>query len=168
MNLLDRLLGHDVWTTGRLLAQARALSEEQLDQPFELGWRTVRATLEHIVDNMETWTDLMSGVPPREQPGGPVTLDEVAQGLNVVGPQLAAFARRMQAEGRLDDTWVDVLDVPPRRKTYGGGIAHVITHSMHHRAQLIHMLRALGVPHVEEGGVLGWEAQVADHSRAAP
>ncbi|NTX99723.1 DinB family protein [Deinococcus sp. JMULE3] len=160
MDLLERLLGHDAWTTGRLLDQARVLDEAGLDQPFDLGWRTVRATLAHIVRNMEVWTDLMSGVPPRVGPGDRVSLDELAWRLEVVGPQLAALARWVQAEERLDDTWVDVLDDPPRRKSFGGAIAHVITHSMHHRAQLIHMLRTLGVPDVEEGDVLGWERRV--------
>ena len=91
MDLLERLLGHDSWTTGRLLDQARVLDEAGLDQPFDLGWRTVRATLAHIVRNMEVWTDLMEGVPPREGPGDRVGLDELAWRLGVVGPQLAAL-----------------------------------------------------------------------------
>jgi uncharacterized damage-inducible protein DinB len=39
-------------------------------------------------------------------------------------------------------------------------IAHVITHSMHHRAQLIFMLRELGVEDLPEGDVLSWESQL--------
>jgi uncharacterized damage-inducible protein DinB len=58
-----------------------------------------------------------------------------------------------------DETWLDVLDDPPARKTYGGAIAHVITHSMHHRAQLLWMLRHLGVRGLPEGDVLSWERQ---------
>jgi uncharacterized damage-inducible protein DinB len=65
--------------------------------------------------------------------------------------------RGVQAEGRMNDTWVDFLDEPSRRKTYGGAITHVITHSMHHRAQLIDMLRKLGVKDVIEGDALSWE-----------
>jgi uncharacterized damage-inducible protein DinB len=40
---------------------------------------------------------------------------------------------------------------------YGGGIAYVITHSMHHRAQLLYMLRRLGIEGLPEGDVLSWE-----------
>ena len=65
MDLLDRLLGHDAWTTRRLIEQSRGLTDTQLDQEFGLGWRTVRATLDHIIGNMEAWTDLMNGEPER-------------------------------------------------------------------------------------------------------
>ncbi|WP_274378914.1 DinB family protein [Deinococcus cavernae] len=82
MDLLDRLLGHDAWTTAALLERARTLSDAQLerartlsdaqlDQDINVGYRTVRLTLEHIIDNMETWTDLMNGVPQRTLPAPP-------------------------------------------------------------------------------------------------
>ena len=54
---------------------------------------------------------------------------------------------------------MDTLDSPPAEKTYGGAIAHVITHSMHHRAQLLYMLRRLGLEGLPEGDVLSWEQQ---------
>jgi uncharacterized damage-inducible protein DinB len=58
-----------------------------------------------------------------------------------------------------DDRWLHVLDSPPKEKTYGGAIAHVITHSMHHRAQVLYMLRRLGLTGLPEGNVLSWEQQ---------
>lgn len=158
MDLLDRLLGHDAWTTGRLLEQSRGLSDQQLDQDFDLGHRTVRRTLEHIIGNMEDWTALMTAAPIPEHPG-PATLDELRVRLDSVSRDLARLAHEIQADGRWDDLWTDTLDSPPRQKTYGGAIAHVLTHSMHHRAQLIHMLKRLEVPDVIEGDVLGWEGQ---------
>lgn len=169
MDLLDRLLGHDAWTTGRLIEQSRSLGDAALDQEFDLGWRTVRATLEHIIDNMETWTDLMHGVSPRTLPEPAaqwLTLSALQKRLQTVAPQLAGLARRIQAEGRLDERWTDFLDDPPTRKTYGGAIVHVLTHSMHHRAQLIHMLKGLGVPDVIEGDALSWEEEQQAASRS--
>lgn len=160
MDLLDRFLEHDAWTTGGLLQQSRALTDEQLDQEFGLGWRTVRATLEHTIDHMESWVDLMNGGPMRQHPEPAahwLTLGGLSERLTRASHDLAVLARRVNTEGRLDDTWVDVLDEPPRRKTYGGAITHVITHSVRHRAQLIHMLRKLGVKDVLEGDALGWE-----------
>ena len=61
MDLLDRLLEHDAWTTRQLLLCCRNLTEEQLDREFDIGQRTVRATLVHIIRNVEVWSDLMSG-----------------------------------------------------------------------------------------------------------
>jgi uncharacterized damage-inducible protein DinB len=45
-------------------------------------------------------------------------------------------------------------------RTYAGAIGHVITHSMHHRVQVMYMLRRLGVERVPEGDVLSWEEGV--------
>jgi uncharacterized damage-inducible protein DinB len=61
MDLLDRLIGHDAWTTRQLLLRCRPLSDEQLDQEFDIGHRTVRATLTHIIRNVEVWSQLMAG-----------------------------------------------------------------------------------------------------------
>ncbi|MFB9990454.1 DinB family protein [Deinococcus oregonensis] len=161
MNLLDRLLKHDAWTTGRLIEQSRWLSDAQLDQEFDLGWRTVRATLNHLVENMEGWTDLMTGLPDRHPQGAPQvlqTLDALQMRLEGVIPQLAAVAHQKDTHGQLDDLWT-LRPEPLVQLSYGGSIAHVITHSMHHRAQLIHMLKRLGVQNVIEGDVLTWEEQ---------
>lgn len=51
MDLLDRLLGHDAWTTHQLLRRAESLNEEQLDQDFDIGHRTVRAILNAVNDD---------------------------------------------------------------------------------------------------------------------
>jgi uncharacterized damage-inducible protein DinB len=59
VDLLDRLLAHDAWTTRQLLDHCRALADDQLDRPFDIGHRTVRATFQHIIFNMEAWSALM-------------------------------------------------------------------------------------------------------------
>jgi len=49
MDLLDRLLGHDHWATACLLDLSRGLPDAQLDQPFDVGHRTLRTTFEHMI-----------------------------------------------------------------------------------------------------------------------
>lgn len=163
MDLLDRLLGHDSWTTRQLLLRCQSLTDAELDQEFDIAHRTVRATLLHIIRNVEVWSDLMSGAPVRSDAG------KQSEGRSVPGMRarldraaadLAALARGVARRGGWDERWVDALDSPPAEKTYGGAIAHVITHSMHHRAQLLYMLRRLGVECLPEGDVLSWEQQV--------
>ena len=61
MDLLDRLLRHDAWTTRQLLLLCLGLTDEQLDREFDIGHRTARATLQHIIFNVEVWSDLMAG-----------------------------------------------------------------------------------------------------------
>jgi hypothetical protein len=59
MDLLDRVLDHDHWATARLLELSRSLNDVRLDQPFDIGHRTLRATFEHMIFNVEFWTGLM-------------------------------------------------------------------------------------------------------------
>jgi uncharacterized damage-inducible protein DinB len=155
MDLLDRLLGHDAWTTGRLLDLCATLSDEQLDREFDIGHRTLRSTLNHIVHNMEVWSALMAKQEldrhaDRSIPG-------LIRRLDVAAARLQILARAVADRTGWDETWVDHLDVPPQEKTYGAAIAHVITHSMHHRAQVLYLLRRSGVANLPEGDVFSWE-----------
>ena len=164
MDLLDRLLGHDAWTTRALLVCCATLDDAALDRPFEFGHRTLRATLAHIIRNMEVWSDLMAGGPVRPDTGGAAegrSMAGLTARLEAAAADLARRARGVARRGAWDDLWLDTLDDPPRQKTYGGAIAHVLTHSMHHRAQVILMLRALGVADVPEGDALSWEQQLS-------
>ena len=157
LDLLDRLLEHDAWTTARVLELAGGLSDAQLDRDFDVGHRTVRETVRHVVRNVEAWTDLMAGRPVRERPAPTSTLAELRRRFEGAFAEFAGLARELRAAGRLDDAYVDVLDRPPRRKSYGGTILHVLTHDHLHRAELLHMLQRLGVEGLIEGDVLSWE-----------
>jgi hypothetical protein len=42
MDLLDRLLGYDAWTTQQLLVRCQDLTDEQLDREFDMGYVTKR------------------------------------------------------------------------------------------------------------------------------
>ncbi len=168
MDILDRLLGHDAWTTRQQLLRSRELTDEELDREFEIGHRSVRATLLHMIRNMEVWTDLIAGQPIRPDGGNTpagCSVDGLLRRLDTVAPDLAAVSTRLVREGRLDECFVDHLDDPPRKKPYGGAIVHVITHSMHHRAQLLYMLRLLGVPNLIEGDALSWELQLGSAAK---
>lgn len=162
MGLLDRLLGHDAWTTRRLLVICQSLSDEQLDREFDIGHRTVRATLAHIVRNVDVWSRLMAGRPVSEPPG--TSIAELTAWHKQAAAELAVVARHAALRNAWDNRFLDVLDDPPIEKTLGGGIAHVITHSMHHRAQLLYMLRRLGMQNLPEVDVLSWEQQTGSVS----
>jgi uncharacterized damage-inducible protein DinB len=156
MDLLDRLLGHDAWTTRQLLLRCGELSDEQLDGAFDIGHRTVRATFVHIIYNMEVWSSLMSGSPVPSRSAGN-SISSLIGRLEKAADDLAKVATDVSRRNGWDERWLDVLDDPPQEKSYGGAIAHIITHSMHHRAQLLYMLRRLGLKDLPEGDVLSWE-----------
>jgi uncharacterized damage-inducible protein DinB len=159
MDLLDRLLGHDCWTTAQLLERCRELQPEQMTQPFDVGHQTLAATFQHMLGNVRVWTDLMAERPVRPSSDEALRVDLLLAAWQRAYDDFATLARRIANEGRWDATYLDVLDDPPRPKSFGGTIAHIITHNMHHRSEIIHMLTRLGLEHVLEGDVLSWEQQ---------
>ena len=162
MDLLDRLLGHDEWTTRQVLERAREVDPTKLYAAFDIGHGSFYETAVHMIANVRTWTDLMSGVATREnRPSWDgLTVDELIDRHGEAMRDFAALSRRIRDEERLDDLWTDTFDDPPTKKTYGGAIGHVLTHDMFHRGELLHILARLGVPNLLEGDLLSWEATV--------
>lgn len=164
MDLLDRLIEHDDWTTRQVLARCEELSEAQLDQTFPYEHGSVRATLEHMIGNIEIWTELIGDRPLSDADRG--TSLAALEGRHADAfTAFGALARQVRDDGRLNGLWTDRLDNPPRQKTYAGAILHVILHDMHHRAQLLLMLDQLGLTNLPEGDLLGWE--MTQHPPAA-
>lgn len=163
MDLLDRLLGHDAWTTRKLLELCDTLDEQSLDQEFDIGHRTLRRTLDHIISNMEIWSAMMTEQPIiRNQDR---TLAGMLDRLSKAAGQLETISRKVADTNAWNALWTDHLDDPPQQKTFGTAIAHVITHSMHHRAQVLHMLRLLDVESLPEGDVFSWESAICKNKK---
>jgi uncharacterized damage-inducible protein DinB/ribosomal protein S18 acetylase RimI-like enzyme len=158
IDLLERLLGHDSWTTRRFLEIATSLSDEELDRGFDIGQGTVRRTFEHLIWNIECWTDLMKGESVRSRAPHAQPINALIDRFEAASSQFTEFSREVEDQGRLNDVFIDTLDDPPQQKNIGTTIVHVATHGMHHRAQLKIMMRQLGVEHLPEGDALGWEA----------
>lgn len=156
MDLLDRLLAHDTWTTRQLLTACKTLPDEALDRPFDIDHGSLRHTFVHVLDAMEIWTDLMLARSVTERAG--VSMEALLARLDVIGREFAAFARKIAREGRYDDVFTDVLDNPPVKKTFGGAIGHVLTHNMHHRAQIMYLMERVGLTDHIEGDLLSWES----------
>ena len=159
LDILDRLLEHDAWTTRQVLALAGRLGDEQLDQDFDIGHRRIRETMQHIIDNIEIWSDLMAGRTVRQMAAGRQSVAELERRFESAYGDFARIARELRDTQRLNDMYLDVLDRPPQEKSYAGTILHVITHDHMHRAEILHMLERMGVQDLIEGDVLSWEAR---------
>ncbi len=156
MDLLETLLAHNKGTTKRLIEQSAPLTEAQLDQDFDLGLRTVRLTLDHIIESMEWWTDLMTGQPKRsvdDFPHGALSLGGLQLRLERVAQELDQVAHHVQFHQTWDEHWPARED-QDRTRPYGATLTHVFTHGAHHRSQVIHMLKRLGVSDVIWGDAL--------------
>jgi len=144
MDLLDRLLEHDQWATAQVLEWSGSLTDAQLDREFDVGQRTLRATLAHMIFNVGGWTRLMAGQPvagdAQEEDRSVAALVDVHEHSY---PAFAAFARRVHDEERLEETFADHYDLP---MTFGGAILMVTQHNVEHRTEALHILARLGVP----------------------
>jgi uncharacterized damage-inducible protein DinB len=159
MDILDRLLGHDAWTTRQLLLRCHELTDQQLDRRFDIGDRSLQETFLHIIQVMENWTDRMAMRPVREASAsaGISSVDQLLDRLSLAAKDLADVARRIRDEGRLDQMYSDPQGEPPIPRPMGGMIVHVITHSMHHRAQALYLMEQLGLTNLPGGDALDWE-----------
>jgi uncharacterized damage-inducible protein DinB len=146
MDLLDRLLGHDHWATAQLLDLSRNLTDAQLDRPFDIGHRTLRATFDHVILNVEFWTAVMVGQ-PIEYERDASSVAALIEDHERSQATFASFARQIRDEQRLDDTFVDQHGYP---MTFGGAILHVLLHDAEHRPEALHILVRLGVPDLPE------------------
>jgi uncharacterized damage-inducible protein DinB len=160
VNILDRLLDYDAWIMGRTLRHCRDLSEDELHRRFDIGWETVQATLEHIVENMELWCDMVHDRRPPHldavRKGGPKIDELIARHEAVVG-ELALFAHAQVAAGNLDGVMLDVFYDPPVPITYGAALCDIVHENMVHRSEIRHMLKRLGAPEIEDYDPISWE-----------
>jgi uncharacterized damage-inducible protein DinB len=154
MDLLDRLLGHDRWTTARLLELGRGLTDAHLDLPFDIGHQTLRATFGHMIYNVAFWTALMAEQPvPAERQSHPSIAALIDQHDRSYA-SFASLARRLQDDQRLDGTFVDHFD---ERQSFGATILHVAWHNAQHRSEALHILARLSVPDLPNGDPQEWE-----------
>ena len=150
MDLFDRLLGHDHWATTQLFGVAGGLTDAQLDEPFDVGHRTLRATFVHMIDNIEIWTAGMAGRRP-ELEWKDRSPAELIDRFERAFAAFTAVARQVRDEGRLDDTYPDHFGA---QMGLGGAILHVILHNEGHRVEMLHILQRLGLsdlPEIDHG-----------------
>jgi uncharacterized damage-inducible protein DinB len=160
MDLLDRMLEHDRWATTQLLIACRKLTDEQLDQEFDIGLRSIRATFDHVIYNIGFWTWVMAGKPEMPDQSGEranQTVPGLLDRFERAHANFAARSRQMRDEGRLSETVVDHYGGTP---TLGGIAIHVVLHHEWHRNDIVHMLNRLDVDSPPEVDMALWDQTV--------
>lgn len=159
----DILLAHDRWATGNVLQACSPLERAQFHRPFEMGVGSLHDTTRHILGAMRGWTDMLRGdmLPgktprPRIETEGERTADELRSLHRTIADEFEEAARA----GAMDD----VITGERAGRSYafmrGAIVTHVTTHSMHHRAQCLNMLRQLGVEARPPVDVVEWMVMV--------
>lgn len=146
LNTLNELFTFNTWGHELVLSAAAPLSDAQLDQPFEMGPGSLRATLNHLYSAERVWLDRWKHIdPPRPRPSAAgITVAQLQREL----PDVAA--ERRQFLERLTDT--DLPQVQPIKNMKGevtncrldDMLLHVCNHAIHHRAQAANMIKRGG------------------------
>ncbi len=168
MDLVDRMIEHDLWLTQQLLDAAAALPEEKLDERFEVmpgvphdfpqERPSVRDMLERLISSKEIWTAAIAG---RKSPDGAGrSLAELCERFQRSGEEFAVIVRDVGERGAWDTAFVDAMCDPPETFTFGAMVAHVLTWSAHRRYVTIGALRRLGAD-VTSGDPIEWERRAA-------
>lgn len=140
------LYRYNDWANEQLLLVAGQVSDGRLDQPFDMGLGSLRATLMHIIIAEDTFLRRSQG--EVEAKWGDESERAIVAQMN---ERLADTRRRREAFfATLKDS-----ELPSKRvyrdsfgslyaTTLGDLIVQVCMHSMHHRAQVVNMLRRVG------------------------
>ncbi|MEQ8770830.1 MAG: DinB family protein [Phycisphaerales bacterium] len=153
-NPADVLLAIDRWATRNLLDACRSLRDEQFHAGFEIGPGSLHDTITHILGAQRGWTDVLT-----ERPEPRVRLEQGTRSVDELVELHGAVADEFEAAARAGSPG-DVLRPSRGGTTYtftrGGILTHVTTHGVHHRAQCLNMMRAIGVVSLPMVSVVEW------------
>lgn len=145
---LRELFSYTDWARDEIFELCGGLSAGQLDQPFEMGIGSIRNTLHHVWAAERIWLDRWSkgGQPVFMQPESGLPSATLLERAKITAAERNAFlAKQGEADlaGPLDFT---NTKGEPYSLPLGGQMLHVCNHGIHHRAQVINMLRRVGGP----------------------
>src|SRR5262249_3236316 len=155
----QRLHQHRAWINQNLLASAAALSDEQLRRSFAIGQGSVWKSLLHMYGAESAWLEALLG---REQFLVPGDLPGKLPGNQLGQGAIASFDELREKWSQLEGRWSKYLaelspdsfeDVVYRVRSDGERFSsrradillHVCTHAHYTSAQVVNMLRQLGV-----------------------
>jgi uncharacterized damage-inducible protein DinB len=147
IQILRRLHQYRAWSNRQLLDACRSLSREQLDADFDIGQGSVWKSLVHLLAADSLWIDAFEG-----RPDSPVPCEADFKDLEALANRWADIDNRwLNALGRLEGSDLErpVLraDLRNRCLSLDAVDAHlqVCTHAAYTAAQVVNMLRRLGV-----------------------
>jgi uncharacterized damage-inducible protein DinB len=134
-------IAYNRWANRRLLDAARGLTEEELDRDLGGSFGSIRGALRHVLWGEIGWLsywrnrEFVSELTPEELPD----LRSIVAEWDRHEEEKAAFVRGL-TEADLARPW----PVDADGYVLGELIQNVLVHSIHHRGQIVHMLRELG------------------------
>lgn len=160
--IIHRLYEHRDWVSGKLLAAAARLTDDELRRQFPIGHGSVWKTLLHLYGADYVWLEALLGdddpllpgdlpakLPGNQQAAGAVqSLDELAGKWSVLNGRWQAYLAEL-SDDDLDEMIAKKSTSSGQGNVFGTRVAdvllHVCTHAQYTSAQLVNMLRHLGV-----------------------
>lgn len=144
---IEQLVTYNAWANGRVLRRLGSLSDEQWDEPCSLSGGTLRRTLLHVLDVQWSWR--------RTAEEGAIPLDYLTPEQFSSFAALRAFWREEDARlvafvATLDDARLAATvtyswpRARPRVRPLWQLLVHIVTHGVHHRAEIGLRLGELG------------------------
>jgi AraC-like DNA-binding protein len=165
MDLVQKMVEHHIWLTGRMIECASRLTDEQLDEEIELNVdddrQTIRSLLSRLIGQMGMWNAAMATRDYDWSVEEHESLSSMRERLAVEGPTYLTHVRDVAENGRVDDTFVDALCEPAEVFTYGGMIAHVLTFAAHRRTLVVLAFGKHGLEELGWGDPMRWVAEPA-------
>lgn len=136
----------------RVFAIVRILSQAAYVRTFPFGHGSIRATLVHVADTEWWYTSMLRGVPAPEErsPFRPFTRTGFSP-LEAAWRDLAGSTAQVLREQRdwdrpVEDWWTTKRWKRGVKTTAAGVATQLLFHEIHHRAQVMAMLRLIGAP----------------------
>lgn len=157
----------------KILSRVGRLTLAQYATTFPFGRGSMRETLVHVVDTEWWYTRLLRGEPGEAEPFRPLRetpFPPLAAAWAKQATETRATLRAEEDWGRaVESRWRGRIKVRGIRTTAGGIATQLLLHEVHHRAQVMAMLRRLGKPVQSVDYSLlcwGWfEERVGEESR---
>ena len=136
----------------RVFDQVRPLPQTEYTKRLSFGHGSIRATLVHIADTEWWYASMLEGAPAPEERSPFRSFSRTGfKPLEAAWGNLAARTRRVlraqTAWGRpVEDRWTTKRWKRGVRTTADGVALQLFFHEVHHRAQVMTMLRLLGAP----------------------
>ena len=145
---LLQLFTYTTWANHRVLETCATLPIEDLKRDFRAGHRSIFETLLHLFGAERIWFERWQGQPPQPFPkeGDYGSIAELADAWQAVELQRGDWLAGLSDENMTTPITYKNLQGQEFTQPLQSLMLHVVSHSTHHRGQVVAILRALGVP----------------------
>lgn len=139
------LLSYSDWANEQVLGASAELADDQLDQPFDMGPGLLRRTLIHIYNGEHVWLQRWQGKieTPWPSEDEKIGITDLRERLRRTWAEREQFLASLNAGQPSRNVIYRDSKGSLFSATLGDMMIQMCTHSTHHRAQAVNMLRRL-------------------------